>query len=497
MKKISFFKYALFFVAAIGLIGFNSCSSDDDDDNDDPPAFVEDGFYIAGAATGAATVDISAMMQAGRIEGDGFATLPRDGMYEHFMYLSAGNFHILQVAGAVRTEWGWDGSGQMDMALDGTNDQIDGTVHHGVIVADGTGFTVAEAGFYHVVLDVSTTQVFFTKINHWGVIGDATDLGWSGQWDMAQASASTESASWVATDVTLRTSGGFKFRYNSGWKISTEDFIIFANIGSENGNWVMGAGGFPAPSEEGLYTVTLNWSLENGWSYDLQKTGAVEPLPEYPDELFMIGDGLYNGGWDWSEVDMPMVPVHSNPHLFWKIVWLNETGNFEFSPVKDWNGNFGGTAIEDGISDIIPGGGVAIPVPGTAGYYMVIVNLEEEKVAVVDPKVYLIGNTIDSWDQGAEGGLFTVDNANDVLTITRDLLAGELRMYAWYDAADWFTSPLGDGTRVSWWQVEFIVLDGVIEFRGKGDDQARVNVTDGNYTINLNFKDETGSVTAN
>ncbi|MDP3433741.1 MAG: DUF5115 domain-containing protein, partial [Bacteroidota bacterium] len=127
-------------------------------------------------------------------------------------------------------------------------------------------------------------------------------------------------------------------------------------------------------------------------------------------------------------------------------------------------------------------GGDNIPVPGTAGYYMVVVDLTANKIAIADPKVYLMGNTIGSWDTGNAAGLFTVDNANTVVKITKTLAADELRMYAWHP---WFTD---------WWQSEFIILSGKIEFRGTGGDQARVAVTAGSHTINLNFKTGNGVI---
>jgi len=80
----------------------------------------------------------------------------------------------------------------------------------------------------------------------------------------------------------------------------------------------------------------------------------------------------------------------------------------------------------------------------------------------------------------------TVDNANEVITITKDLTAGDLRLYA---AA---TTLAAD-----WWQAEFIFLNDVIKFRETGDDQDRVTLTGGNYTINLNFKTLAGSVVTN
>jgi hypothetical protein len=192
----------------------------------------------------------------------------------------------------------------------------------------------------------------------------------------------------------------------------------------------------------------------------------------FPTTLFMIGNGV--GGWDWATVDLPMVPVNSHPNLFWKIVWMEATGEFKFAPQKAWVGDFGKTGTATG--GVYDKGGDNIPVPGTAGYYMVVVDFSTNKIAIATPKVYLMGNTIGSWDTANPAGLFTVDNTNSLVTITKTLAADELRMYAWHP---WFTD---------WWQSEFIFLGGKIAFRGTGGDQARVTVTAGPHTVNLNFK---------
>ena len=47
-------------------------------------------------------------------------------------------------------------------------------------------------------------------------------------------------------------------------------------------------------------------------------------------------DGLAANG-------IQLIPVHSNPHLFWRIVWI-EAGTdqgFKFAPQADWIGDFG------------------------------------------------------------------------------------------------------------------------------------------------------------
>ncbi len=149
-------------------------------------------------------------------------------------------------------------------------------------------------------------------------------------------------------------------------------------------------------------------------------------------------------------------------------------GGFKFAPQRDWINDFGSTG--SAVGGVFNKGGDNIPVPGTAGYYMVVVDLTANKIAIADPKVYLMGNTIGSWDTSNPAGLMTVDNANSVIKITKTLAADDVRMYAWHP---WFTD---------WWQSEFIVLNSKIEFRGTGNDQTRVGVTAGSHTVSLNFK---------
>lgn len=242
-----------------------------------------------------------------------------------------------------------------------------------------------------------------------------------------------------------------------------------AEIGTLGVN--LGGGADPdailTPETAGNYKVTVDL---NTMTYKVETA--------FPEALFMIGDGV--GDWDWTNTDLPMIPVNSHPNLFWKIVWMNASGEFKFAPQKEWKDDFGKTGTAS--AGIYDKGGDNIPVAGTAGYYMVVVDLTTNKIAIADPMVYLIGNTIGSWDTGNAAGLFTVDNANGLVTTTKTLAADELRMYAWHP---WFTD---------WWQSEFIILEGKIAFRGTGGDQTRVTVTAGSHTINLNFKTGDGAI---
>jgi hypothetical protein len=425
--------FAVLLVAA----AFIACDRDDDDDpGNGTPA--EDGVYVSGPATGLDGLVLGGMMHPGREEGAEFATLPRDGMYEKYMYLSAGDFNIVRKAGATENEYGWKGGTTDTFDPEGAGDEVSGTVYTGEYEDGGSSFNAPENGFYHIVLDEQTGRVYYTRIHQWAVIGDATDEGWSAEFPMTETTMSATEAEWEVTNLVLRERGGYKFRYNEGWKITTDDFIIFSNIGAGDTQTAFrqGGGTFDHPQQEGEYTVTLRWTRADGFTQSYERTGDVDPLPEYPDALYMIGSALNPDdtdgdgtpdGWQWDLTDEPMVPSAGKPHLFWKIVWLHEGEEFKFSPERAWAGDFGKTG--DGTDNVWDINGQNIPVPGGTGYYMVVVNLHPDvnQIAVVDdPQVYLIGNTVGTWDRNdlTENERFTVDNDNEILTITRELEQG-------------------------------------------------------------------------
>ncbi len=224
------------------------------------------------------------------------------------------------------------------------------------------------------------------------------------------------------------------------------------------------------PSPSGQYKVTVDMAAM-----------TYKVVAAYPSALFMIGDGV--GDWSWDNTDLPMIPVNSHPNLFWKIVWMKGSGTFKVFPQKGWDNGIGQPVKDLATpSNLYDFGVENIPVPSTSGYYMVVVDYQAKKISVATPTVYLMGNTIGSWDTSNPAGLFTVDNTNSVITVTKTLAADELRLYAWHP---WFTD---------WWQSEFIILNGKIAFRGSGGDQTRVSVTAGSHTVSLNFKTGDGSI---
>jgi hypothetical protein len=289
---------------------------------------------------------------------------------------------------------------------------------------------------------------------------------------------------WTWNNVVLEANKGFKLRTENGVAASNGiDFNVgLSAVDKENSTKkLVTEGDNIGVTVKGKYIITLKIDAANGNAKTLTIT---EPAPEYPENLYMIGNAV--GGWTWETNDIKMIPVNGTPHQFWSIVWLEAAGidGIKFSSVQNWKGiNFGyDTDLKNGEYSK---GGTNIPSPATAGYYMVVVDLKQNKISITDPKVYLIGETIDkNYVTKDPRGLLTVDNANKKITITKTLAAGDLRMYA---SHSYFNDD--------WWRTEFIVLKNKIEFRGNGGDQKRVSIAGVETTIDLNFKTLAGSIT--
>src|SRR5690625_5657663 len=83
-----------------------------------------------------------------------------------------------------------------------------------------------------------------------------------------------------------------------------------------------------------------------------------------------------------------MIPVATKPHLFWKIVWIDadvEDPGYKFAPEKGWGNDFGYDG-EPAVDGVVGFGGDNMPSPEETGYYMVVVNLETEQIAVAEPR---------------------------------------------------------------------------------------------------------------
>jgi Outer membrane protein SusF_SusE len=482
MKSLNF-SSLLKALSVILLLSVIASSCKKDPDPGPGGAITEDGLYIKGAGTAFADFNTKAQFKTAKNE---VVQTDRAELVEIYMAVKKGTdgFNIVDVKGTTQTVYG-PGADWAIVTKLGADDPKQG-IWKGNLTASSNKFTVPEDGLYHVIVDLGVKKVTMVRVK-WGVIGAATPGGWSNSTPMVESAFDLNKMTYTLTKLILL-KNEWKFKNADGWKVELDSTIALAgglkgvkantNFGGTISALSPGGANF-ANDVYGEYTVTLTWEAGKGHTATAVKTGDGPVLALYPDNLYMIGDGI--GGWTWKTNDLQMNPVNSHPELFWRIVYMDAAKSVKFSPVQDWMGDFGitGTAT----NGVFKKGSTNAPTPATAGYYMVVVNLKDETVEIVSPGVFMLGDAVNDWTAALPANKFTVGANN--LTFTKALVADkEIRMHV-----------AASTLKCDWWQAEFIVLNGKIEFRGKGGDQTRVkSKATGNTTVTLDFKTNTGSI---
>ncbi|MEL5894907.1 DUF5115 domain-containing protein [Bacteroides sp. GD17] len=218
-------------------------------------------------------------------------------------------------------------------------------------------------------------------------------------------------------------------------------------------------------AKAGKYNMTINMM---DYTYEITKA---------PTELYMTGTGFNNWG-AWHQ----LTPVNSHEGNYWTIIYCNAGDEIKFSAAAAWDGSeFGSSAPMNDVAGaglVDKSGNVQVT---NAGWYLFhVLNGESKAINVYTPNVYLIGDTAGEWNV-ADSHKFEIPTTADGVFVSPAFAAdAELRMCVSIEGFDW-------------WQAEFIILDGKIEYRGTGGDQTRVSVTEGQKAY-LNFTAGTGEI---
>lgn len=212
-------------------------------------------------------------------------------------------------------------------------------------------------------------------------------------------------------------------------------------------------------AKAGKYIMTINM---------MDYTYTIEVAPT---ELYMTGSEYSWSNW------RQLIPIWGTDDQFWTVVYLAEGEQFKFAPQAGWGGDFGytDTTVKDEAGANITSSSDGNLVAGKAGWYLLHVTNGTERVfEVLEPNVYLIGDTAGEWNVDASHK-FTVPTTKDGEFVSPAFAKdAELRMCV----------SIGDAG--NWWQTEFIITNGKIDYRGKGGDQARLSVGAGQKAY-LNF----------
>ena len=482
MKKFGIFAAALF-----AAVAFTSCEPTPEP-TPDIDNLVEDGFYAVGEACPIKDVNASNAVLAQMAQGINEVLMDqqklpweqakRDGMWEKFIYLEGGkDFELILKEGENSTIYG------ANLALDTINTDKGEQEHLKGSLVIGQKMQVAESGLYHIVLDLNKDgaldltgkeQIIVVPVD-WAVTVSNNDV----QATNVEVKSATEIV-WSWDAIEIKPSDWFKFKdFGTGWKIQLDDagaVKAHTNMGTDSlGHLINGTGNLPAVEKYGKYAISLTYKLAKGnvgnsYSYTIDL--VEELVPEYPETMYMIGAEF--GSWDWaSDGIVSMAPVHSHDGMFWCTRQITADQGFKFNSTKGWDGAFGKLGDSEVSTD--KDGNVFV---AEAGLYTIVVDMAGNKVSVAPAKVFGMGDAFGGWDEGKYP--FTI-NADGTATITATA-AGEVRMYTEIE-----------GNTGNWWQSEYIVLDGKIEYRGAGDDQTRVPVTAG-QVVTLNFNAGTGTI---
>ena len=477
MKKIlmSISALALMFVAT-------SCEPEEQTGNGgiDFDEIALDGFYVYGEATGSEDITADYGMAAGLNE---VSQSKRGGMYEKYIVLEGGKeFYLVLNEAGKYTNYGATLE-EYNVTELADNPGL-ATVKRGklIIGENAPAMKVDKTGLYHIVLDLNNEddllypQIVVANVE-WGVRGDMNSWGFTA-FDSVAINAQT--MTWKLENQEIPAGGKFKFAYGHGWKIQLDD------AGNVKANTNLGVDGVSGGADivlekGGLYTITLTYTLKGGDIADgYTYTTECTKESELPTDLYMIGAEF--GGWSWEDAGVAaFVPVNGQAGAFWITRYFTANKGFKFNSQKNWNGSFAGRATTSGVA--FDGDGNCIVEKD--GFYTVYVDLVNDVLAVEEAAVYGMGNCFGNWDVLKEENKFQVVEKTLVSPVT--IAEDELRMYV--------AAPTAITTfnAADWWRMEFMVFDGVIEYRGAGGDQARVKVPAG-QKVTLDFNAGTGSI---
>ncbi|MCX6220700.1 MAG: SusF/SusE family outer membrane protein [Bacteroidia bacterium] len=203
----------------------------------------------------------------------------------------------------------------------------------GKLDANGGNMT-STAGYYK--LNADATAMTYTAVKTaWGVIGDASPLGWGDETALAYSPTQR-----IWQGVLHLTAASIKFRANHDWGL---------NYGSDKADGTLGAGAANIPvSLESDYAITLDLSHPNAYTYTANRWGV-------------IGDAT-PGGWG---TDTNMTWDATNKVL--KVTLNLTVGAIKFRANDDWAVNLGGLNLS-----ALTNGGDNIPIAVAGNYTLTL-----------------------------------------------------------------------------------------------------------------------------
>ena len=440
-----------------------------------------DGFYVAGPATGSDKIRPECVMAAGFNEVD---KAVREGMYEKYIVLDADkDFYLLYNDGGNKTRYSAELAEFVTPLEENYTDNPEKVLKGKMIEGESApAMKVAKTGLYHIVLDINKAgdlkepQILLLDASDFGVRGGMNGWGFTSS-DPKVTEFTNDGITFTFKDQELAKNGEFKFATGNYWKVTLDDAgKVKAEVSLAENMTLNGAN--IKVEKGGLYDITLTFKLAQG-SFDKSFTYTAVCTKEStaPENMYMIGAQW--GNWSWDDAGVAeLVPVYGAPGYFWITRYFQAGGEFKFCAVKAWNGDFGDNGNNIKIDD--------------AGFYTILVNGNDNTFEIKPAEVYGIGDAVfaGGWDFD-KAVKFQEEGEKLVITTTG---AGELRLASKVVPSAAIEGVTTANGWIDWWKTEFIFFEeGKIEYRGAGNDQARVQVEAG-QKITLDFNAGTAEI---
>lgn len=491
--KRNIFKLSWLLMLAL-VLGFTACNTDDDNNNGgNNTILVEDGIYLKGEGTALTDLDSKGRLASTRNE---VMQEERAELMEIYVAIKGNtDFNLIEVSGANAMNYGpaADFGEITGDALDGDEPTLG--LWKGSYEETETAFQVPEDGLYHIIIDTELKKVAIAKVV-WGVIGAATPSGWSASTQFTESAFDVNAITQEGVDIEM-TKADYKFRYSNGWKIVMDaDYDIDGvNKGIKVNTNFGGAADALVPGGDniandvpGIYKFTMSWSIEDGFTASVVKTGDATIKDYSETELGLIGSYLVAGeemsaGWD--STILLTVPEQNNTVYTWRwsAVQVMVDSSFKVREGQTWDNmsvGFPQVTMAGSLADKFTTNADGNFVPTEDGTYDFSLTIDASTESytftaepggtpVPDNAWGLIGSSVPPYDWSEDVDM-NWDYETNIWSITIDLVAGEIKFRA---DDDWALNYGDDGA------------DGSLE-----QDGANIAIAeDGNYTIELILTD--------
>lgn len=361
MKRLSFFASAL---ALIGLC-FTSCK--EPAPGPDLDEVIEDGFYVAGDATGSTELELKYRMAAGLNEADG--NKAREGLYEKYIALEADkDFYLTLHEGLSDTRYSAE---LADLVIDGADYQVNMTARSGAVKtgADAPAMKVTESGLYHITLDLDKDQklggaVLVVAPVKWYVNIKDPALGDEAPafTELSNEGFNKDKMVYTKTFTSVNM-GNFKFAYGQGWKIYLDNahtVAVNTNLGVD---MINGGKDIPLPKGKNV-TIKLTWTLAKGSiadSYKMELTGDFEYVDPATFVVGFSGNAFPtpNDGWGdpdgATKAEYNAVESKVKDSKTFAGTYVYDIAGLSFAAGKEFKARFNGAWIGTGENPTIEG----------------------------------------------------------------------------------------------------------------------------------------------